>query len=68
MLCEFLLYNKVSQLYVHIYFLPLDPTFQPTHPPHTVAYPTHLGHHKAVRKYFCRKAAFSLIGENLLGN
>ena len=29
MLCWFLTYNKVNQLYVHIYPLPLKP---PTHP------------------------------------
>ena len=40
MLCKFLLYNKVNQLYVYIYPLPLEP---PSHPP----YPTPLDGHKA---------------------
>ena len=39
-LCWFLLYNEVNQLYVYMYPLPLGP---PSSPPH----PTHLGHHRA---------------------
>ena len=37
MLCQFLLYNNVDQLYEYIYPLPLEP-------PST---PTPLGHHRA---------------------
>ena len=40
MLCQFLLYNDVDQLYVYIYPLPLESPSQPLHPPH-------LGHHRA---------------------
>ena len=39
MLCSFLLYNEVNQLYVYIYPLPLG------HPP--IPYPSPLGHHWA---------------------
>ena len=40
MLCQFLLYNEVNQLYVYLYPLPLGP---PSHPHH----PTYLGGHRA---------------------
>ena len=39
-LCQFLLYNKVNQLYVYIYPLPLEP------PSHTHPHPTPLGCHR----------------------
>ena len=37
MLCQFLLYSKVNQLYVYIY-------------PFTVGFPSHLGHHRALSR------------------
>ena len=33
MLCQFLLYNKVNQLYVNIYPIPLEPPYDPHIPP-----------------------------------
>ena len=42
MVCQFLLYNEVNQLYVHIHLLPLGS------PPHPVPHPTHLGHLRAL--------------------
>ena len=42
MLCLFLLYNKMNQLFVHIYLLPLEPPF------HIPSYLTPLGHHRAL--------------------
>ena len=41
-MCQFLLYNEVNQLYVYIYPLPLGPL---SHIP--LPHPTHLGHHRA---------------------
>ena len=40
MLCQFLLYSKVNQLYVHIY-----PLF--------FGFPSHLGHHRALNRVPC---------------
>ena len=45
MVCQFLLYNKVNQLYIYIYPHISSPLrFPPSHPP----YPTPLGSHKAL--------------------
>ena len=49
MVCQFLLYNKVNQLYIYIYpHIPL-PLASPSHPP----YLTPLGGHKAPRSSPC---------------
>ena len=42
MLCQFLLYNEVNQLYVYIYPISLELLFHPT------PNPTPLGHHRAL--------------------
>ena len=47
MLCQFLLYNKVNQLYVYIY-----PLF--------FGFPSHLGHHRALSRVPCA-IQFSLV-------
>ena len=48
MLCSFLLYSKVNQLYVYIYSL-------------FFVFPSHLGHHRALSRVPCALKRFSLV-------
>ena len=50
-MCYFLLYNKVNQLYVYIYPLPLEPS---SHSPP----PAPLGHHRAPSRAPCATHGF----------
>ena len=49
-LCWFLLYNKMNQLYIYRYLLPLGP-------PHTHPHPAPLGHHSTKLHSLCYIAA-----------